>query len=111
VKRLDGWMPHVETFYTYDDAGRRVSAVTVTESEWDEYERAWMFALAVWRESRCTGCGGNLAETTDPENEGRYAVADARCHQCTARSIAAKKWDVPDVTAPHAILYMSRLRR
>jgi uncharacterized protein with PIN domain len=102
-------MPQVVTTHEYDEAGRMVRSVTVTESEFDEHERAWFLALAAWRASRCPNCSGNLAETTDPENEERYKATSIRCYQCTAQAVEAKRFYVPEVTAPGAILYATRL--
>lgn len=69
-----------------------------------------MLALAAWRSRRCPGCGGDLAETTDPDNEEQYLAEAIRCHRCTSQAIAAMPFQVPEVTAPHAILYTTRLR-
>jgi len=37
----------------------------------------------------CPGCGGSLAETTDPDNEDRWTGQVVRCHRCKARSTAS----------------------
>lgn len=103
-------MPETRTEYERDADGNIVASVSVTESEWDEQEQAWMLALAAWRMSRCPGCGGNLAETTDPANEEQYRTETSRCHRCTAQAITAAQFQVPEVTAPQAILYTTRLR-
>lgn len=71
-----------------------------------------MLALAAWRQTRCPGCGGNLAETTDPASERAYESDAIRCHKCTAQAVAAVPFQQDhNVTAPHAILYTTRLRR
>lgn len=53
------------------------------EPEWDETEQAWMLALGLYRETRCPGCGGNLAVTTKPEYEDKYKAELAlQCFRC-----------------------------
>lgn len=80
----------------------------MTEPEWDEQERGWMLALAIYRDSHCPGCGGLLAETTDPANESRYAADMARCHKCTA--IAQSAATVAKAAYPHTILHRADLK-
>lgn len=84
--------------------------MTIAEPEWTPDQRAWMLGLAVYRSGRCPGCSGPLAETTNAENENRYHTTAIRCFQCTSQTVSAKQFDVPTVTAPNAILYVSELR-
>lgn len=71
-----------------------------------------MLALAAYRATLCPHCSGNLAETTDPANERAYASEAVRCHKCTSQAVAALPFQQdPNVTAPHAILFTTRLRR
>jgi hypothetical protein len=57
------------------------------ETEWDETEQAWMLALAMYRETRCPGCGGDLNVTTKAEHEERYkAELPLQCFRCVAFS-------------------------
>ena len=60
--------------------------ISLTEwSGWTEDDRAWVLALAEWEASRCPGCNGWLAETTDPANDGRYnEEPPVRCFRCDA---------------------------
>lgn len=60
--------------------------ISLTEwSGWSDDDRAWVLALAEWEASRCPGCNGWLAETTDPANEFAYtAEAPVQCHRCAA---------------------------
>lgn len=69
-----------------------------------------MIELAVWRETRCPGCGGDLAETTDPANDDRYQAEAIRCHKCTAIAQSAGRYTGKNVTAPNAILHRAQLR-
>lgn len=39
----------------------------------------------------CPGCGGSLAETTDPEHEDGYHGQLLRCHACKARESAVER--------------------
>jgi hypothetical protein len=45
-------------------------------------------AAALWwqaeQDKRCDGCGGNLVETLDPDNEDRYRAEGVWCHRCRA---------------------------
>lgn len=53
------------------------------EPEWDETEQAWILALAMYRETRCPGCGGNLNVTTKAEHEDQYkAELPLQCFRC-----------------------------
>lgn len=73
-----------------------------------------MLALAEWRDSRCRGCGGDLAETTSPDNDGSpgnagyRALPPVRCHRCTA--LAASEAEYQDSPHPHALMHVVELR-
>lgn len=44
-----------------------------------------MLALKVYRDSRCPGCGGDLAITTASENEERFRhQLPLECYRCIA---------------------------
>ncbi|HTI26189.1 MAG TPA: hypothetical protein VL652_34690 [Kutzneria sp.] len=58
------------------------------EIEWDEQERAWMLALALYRERTCDGCGRDLAETTEHDAEAYRVSPPHRCGACTAIEIS-----------------------
>ncbi len=85
-----------------------VKLVTTTEVEWDDTQRNWMLALAAWRASRCPGCGGDLAETTNPDNQNRYLTEALRCHRCTALHMSAAEW--ADERASMAVLHQVHLQ-
>lgn len=80
-KHYYGWQPR--TTYTYDDSGRLVSSVT--ESVWDEYERALVDAYQDYRADLHT-CGRPMSESLrvagrpDPE----YVVGTSICVGCMA---------------------------
>jgi hypothetical protein len=53
--------------------------------QWSDDDRGWVLALAEYEASRCPGCNGWLAETTDPANEFQYEADSAiQCHKCAA---------------------------
>jgi len=83
--------------------------------EWDDHQRGWMLALALWEERRCRGCGGDLTETTRPEHDGlgpdryRYVpLPPVRCHRCTA--LAASEAKYKDSPHPHALIHRVKLQ-
>lgn len=80
------------------------------QPEWDEGERAWMLGLALYRSSRCPNCDGDLAETTDEDNEDGYTSTSVRCHKCTQIARASKKLYDGEVEAPHTYLHRADLR-
>lgn len=60
-------------------------SVTTREPEWSDDDRAVVLAYLEYEGQICSGCGGWLAETTSPENAGKYvASAPYRCHRCDA---------------------------
>lgn len=69
-----------------------------------------MLALAKYRESRCPRCDGDLAETTDPANRGRYVPLDAVCcYRCDGLIVAEQRY--AKVERPGALLHAVQLRR
>lgn len=101
LRRLEGWEP--TTRYVHDAAGRLVSSAP--EPEWDDLEQGWMVALAAWRDMRCKGCGGDLAVTTDPANEGRFQPAlPVQCFRCEAFSRSHQAY--ADEPHPHTLLHL-----
>lgn len=93
-----------QTRYEHDESGRLVSSTP--EAEWDEEQQALMLALAVYRASRCEGCGGDLAETTSHEQWN--VPPPMRCHRCTAIAIAQ---DAHDHKHLHALRWTATPRR
>ena len=80
-----GWEPRQVTTYEYDDQHRLVRAVTETEAEWDDTERAWATALGDVEADACGGCGQPLSETLQPEAyQGYRAGPPAVCQGCKA---------------------------
>lgn len=78
------------------------------EVEWDDTERAWMLALAQWREGRCSVCGGPAEECQGEGAEWRYEAAmPVRCHRMTA--ILRAQGEV-DREHPQALLWGARLK-
>lgn len=79
------------------DGGFRVARAP----EWDDEARGLALALAAYEAELCPGCRQPLAETTAPENEGRYvAAAPVLCHRCAASSMAGEAYqDHPHASA------------
>jgi hypothetical protein len=70
-----------------------------------------MLALQEWREARCRGCGGDLAETTDPDREDGYRpLLPVRCHRCTALSRSEETYRKADAPHPHALIHRVELK-
>ncbi len=93
-RRWCGWEPTRTTTYEYDPDGRLVRAVTTTEAEWDDEQRAAAYALRDYEAGLCPGCGGVLAETTRPENEFRYKELEtARCHRCVGTEVVQASYE------------------
>lgn len=92
-RRFMGWEPVTRTVYRYNGTGQLIEKMTERDPEWGEDDRQAALALAGWEAGVCSGCGGQLAETTDPKNEFRYkAKAAYRCHRCTALDQAAEQY-------------------
>lgn len=104
--RFDGREPVATTTYEYD-GDRLVRSVTVREPEWTEQDRAWMFALAGYRDSYFCPCGCGLPaeQTLAHENDGHTFVVPppTRCRARTALSIAQEK--AADSPQPEALLF------
>lgn len=68
-----------------------------------------MLALAAYRRGRCPGCGGDLAETTNPDNEGRYQRdLPVQCFRCLEYARAADAYQ--DQPHAHTYLHVVRLK-
>jgi hypothetical protein len=51
--------------------------------EWDEKERSRVLALLEYESQQCSGCGGWMPETTDPD--ARFEASPPyRCYRCDA---------------------------
>ena len=111
LRRWAGWEPRQDTTYQYDDEGRLRASSTVSEPLWDDDARAWVLALAEYEASKCPGCNGWLAETTDPDNERLYeSEPPVRCFRCTA--LHARQDDYTDDPNRSAqVLWPVKLRR
>lgn len=94
----------VVTTYQNDRAGRLVRSET---HEWTWQDREMALALQDYEARLCRGCGGDLTETTKPENQHRYKGEMAYvCHRCVALEVAS------DVKHPHpnALTFTAELR-
>ena len=62
----------------------------VDTAGWTERDSVYAMALEDYEAGLCGGCGGDLAETTKPGNQGRYVgKMSAVCHRCVALAVAA----------------------
>lgn len=78
--------------------------------EWDEQQQGWALALALHRRTRCSGCGGDLLETTEVGNEGRYrALLPLTCHRCVELDRSHQRYR--DHPAPLSLLHRVELKR
>lgn len=69
-----------------------------------------MLALALYRKTRCGQCGGDLVESTDERNEGRYRpTLPVQCHRCVAFGQSHKAYQ--DAPYPESLLHRVELRR
>lgn len=110
-RRFCGWEPRRVTTFEYDDAGRVVRSVTVTEPEWDDEQRELVYALAQYEASLCPGCGGDLAETTSPEAEYGYTRAGPeRCYRCQMLAMYQEADGEAKTPQPDSLLYGLRRR-
>lgn len=106
LRRFEGWEP--TTFYVHDEGGRLVSSTP--EPEWDDVEQAWMLALALYRRTRCGRCGGDLVETTDSRNEGRYVpLLPVQCHRCVG--LEQSEDGYREAPHPYTLMHRVELRR
>lgn len=49
---------------------------------WTDEDRDLLLALAEEERAECDGCRRPMAETTDPDNRGRYEVHRTTCEAC-----------------------------
>lgn len=100
--------PPEVTEHEYAD-GLLVRSVTTRMPEWDDEQRGWMLALAVYRAGLCPLCGRPLSVCADPESEGEWTVPPARrCQVTTALRIAAPTYK--DSPQPEALLLHAERR-
>lgn len=72
------------TVYEYDEQDRLIRSVTTHDAEWTEEDLGSAKAYRRNKMAECPGCGLDLAQTTDPANEGLYeAPLPVRCYACT----------------------------
>jgi hypothetical protein len=83
---MAGWEPATTTTYRYDDQGRLVEAVTVSEPEWSDEDRAWAAALDLAESRLCSSCGGPRAEC---RGRDRAAGLEATHEICAKTWVAA----------------------
>lgn len=69
-----------------------------------------MLALAAYRRRLCPGCGGDLEETTAPENEDRFIhEPPLQCARCVGFARASEAYQ--DQPRPHTFLHLVKLKR
>ncbi len=94
--------------HEHDADGRLLRSTT--EPEWDDEQQGWAQAHALLQADTCSGCGGWLSETTQPDREGQYEVPPPhRCHRCTSLSIKRREYAEKTQHA-HALHFIVRPR-
>ena len=73
---MAGWEPATVTHYEYDDDGRLVRSVTVSEAEWSPEDVALLVASRQ-AERELGSHGIPLSEAFDPANQFRFKGQDA----------------------------------
>ena len=91
LRRFHGWEPRRTTVRHPDG-----SWVTVTEPEFDGWERAIQAAYDAWRAGLCPDCGQPLSESlldtsTPPAERPVYAAGFVQCRACEALELAIDK--------------------
>jgi hypothetical protein len=83
------------------------------EPLWTEDDRAWALALLQVEAEACTGCGQILADSTNPDSEGRWTAEVLRCHACTTAAHHAEKFQQAggDGHGAHVRVYRKEDRR
>lgn len=75
-------------------------SVSTREVEWDDEERARVLALLDYEAQQCSGCGGYLPDTTDPDGKW-VAGLPSRCFRCDA--VQRKQQDYRESQNPAAL--------
>jgi hypothetical protein len=97
-RRFDGWEPRSHTTISYDAEGRVSELVTTAEPEWDDEDRAILYALEDYEAGLCPGCGHALSESLHREGtpDRTYQAAYAVCLGCAAKERAQRVADDRD---------------
>lgn len=91
------------TTHEYED-GLLVRSVTAREPEWTEDDRAWMFALSLYRSQQCPLHGGPLSECTSTEEDGpEFVVRRKRCRAQDA--LLSVQGESKNTDRPGAVLW------
>ena len=78
------------------------------EPEWDEQERAWMYALADYEATLCPACGRPLDVCTAEDTELRVRPGEPlRCHISTA--VDRKREKFTDNPYPQRLMFFPTL--
>ena len=90
--------------HEYDDTGRLVRSVTTREPEWTDDDRAWMYALKLYRSWLCPRCGRLLEECTSNHETGpEFRVSRVRCRATDA--LLAEQEAAQNIDRPQALLW------
>lgn len=102
-RRFDGWEPRRYTTVAYDAEGRLSATVTTVEPEWDDEDRALLYALEDYEADLCPGCGHPMSESLHREGvpDPQYQAAYAVCLGCVAKERAQKAADDADQKLDH----------
>ncbi|GAB2951861.1 hypothetical protein GCM10027280_45310 [Micromonospora polyrhachis] len=84
--------------------------MTCREPEWSDDDRAWMLALAYYRDTRCPLCGGDIRDCTAPEDDVVVTVPPPR--RCLATDELRLATDQhKDKPGAGALLWRTEVRR
>lgn len=84
--------PSEELHEHYDADGNLTGSTLVTRPGWADMDRAWALGLALREAGTCPGCGGDLAETLDPD--WKWIPEDpAECFRCGAIHASQKAFE------------------
>jgi hypothetical protein len=86
-RRFEGWEPKQRTSYTYDGDGQLVSSTTTREPEWDDEDRAIIYAILDYRADLCPGCGQPMSDYLhkDGEPDPKVSPSYTVCVACVAK--------------------------
>lgn len=79
------------TIHKHYDADGNVTGWTEIPG-WSADDQAWALSLLAWEAAKCSGCGGDLRETTDPDYLWRPEPPIV-CFRCIGFENAAKRWE------------------
>lgn len=62
------------------------------DGSWSAEDRGYALAWQQYEQSRCSGCGHDLAVSTHKDNQFEYEAEVVRCHACAAKHRVTQKF-------------------